>query len=200
MTGATGARRRMGVVGASLLIFTAGPAAMFAVPWLQRAHLIADTPIWLLVALLVACSAANALVQSFEARMSPTLGFATARGHRRREPSWVVYATGWGSILVIGFGVGIADALRAHGSRAWKPCLCWSGVAILGGEVTVALGWAPTILSPAVAHCAVAGTTVPLSGSHRARLGSRRPRPRKPPRRSRATARTSGISCSTRPT
>jgi diguanylate cyclase (GGDEF)-like protein len=148
----------MGVVGASLLIFTAGPAAMFAVPWLQRAHLIADTPLWLLVGLIVACSAANAIVQTFESRMSPALGLQLRAGTAAASTAWVVYATGWGPILVIGFGVGIADALRAHGSRAWKPCLCWSGVAILGGEITVALGVAPTILKPAVAH-AVAGTT-----------------------------------------
>jgi diguanylate cyclase (GGDEF)-like protein len=159
VTGTIEARRRtMGVVGASLLIFTAGPAAMFAVPWLQRAHLIANTPLWLLVALLVACSAANACVQGFEGRMSPELGLQLRAATAAVSTAWVIYATGWGSILVIGFGVGIADAMRAHGSRAWKPCLCWSGVAVLGGEITVALGLAPTVLRPAVAH-AVAGTT-----------------------------------------
>ena len=148
----------MGVIGASLLIFTAGPAAIFAVPWLQRAHLIADTPLWLLVTLLVACSVANAGVQMFESQMSPGAGLQLRAATAAISTAWVVYATGWGSILVIGFGVGIADALRAHGSRAWKPCLCWSGVAVLGGEITITLGLAPTILRPAVAH-AVAGTT-----------------------------------------
>jgi diguanylate cyclase (GGDEF)-like protein len=151
-------RRTIGVVGASLLIFTASPAAIFAVPWLQRAHLIADTPLWLLVALLVACSAANACVQSFEGQMSPTVGLQLRAATAAISTAWVIYATGWGSILVIGFGVGIADAMRAHGSRAWKPCLCWSAVAVFGGEMTIALGLAPTILRPAVAH-AVAGTT-----------------------------------------
>jgi diguanylate cyclase (GGDEF)-like protein len=70
----------------------------------------------------------------------------------------VVYATGWGSILLIGFGVGIADLMRVYGSRAWKPGLYWSGFAVFAGEIMVALGWAPTILRPAVAH-AVALTT-----------------------------------------
>jgi len=135
----------MGVVGASLLIFTAGPAAMLAVPWLQRAHLIADTPLWLLVALLAACSATNACAQSFEGRMSPTVGLQVRAATAAISTAWVIYATGWGSILVIGFGVGIADAMRAHGSRAWKPCLCWSAVAIFGGEMTIAFGLAPTI-------------------------------------------------------
>jgi diguanylate cyclase (GGDEF)-like protein len=147
-----------GVVGASLLVFTAGPVAILALPWLQHAGVIADTPIWLLVALLVACSVANAGAQVMERRLSPTRGLHLRAGVAAISTAWVVYATGWGSMLVIGFGVGIADLLRVHGSRAWLPGLVWSGYAIVLGELTVALGWAPTILPSNVAH-AVAGTT-----------------------------------------
>ena len=50
------------LLGASLVVFASGPAALIAVPWLQRAHLIAATPLWLLIALLVSCSLSNALV------------------------------------------------------------------------------------------------------------------------------------------
>ncbi len=147
-----------GVVGASLLVFTAGPLAMLAVPWLQRAHLIANTPLWLLAVLLVACSAANAGVQMIEHRFSPTVGIQLRAATAGLSTAWVVYATGWGSILVIGYGVGIADAMRAHGSRSWLPSVVWSGIAIAAGEIAIGLGWAPTILRPSVAH-AVAGTT-----------------------------------------
>lgn len=153
-----GRKRTLGVVGASLLVFTAGPAAVAAIPLLQRAHLIADTPLWLLVALVLACSAVNAIAQTFEHRLSPGRGLHLRAATAAISTAWVVYATGWGSILVIGFGVGIADLLRAHGSRSWRPGLLWSGVAICAGEITIALGAAPTILQPAVAH-AVAFTT-----------------------------------------
>ena len=153
-----GRGRTWGVVGASLLVFTAGPAAVLAIPLLQRSHLIADTPMWLLVTLILACSVANAVAQTFEKRLSPTHGLHLRAGTAAISTAWVVYATGWGSILVIGFGVGIADLLRAHGSRAWRPGLLWSGIAIFAGEITIALGISPTILSPAVAH-AVAFTT-----------------------------------------
>ena len=149
----------MGVVGASLLIFTAGPAAIFAVPWLQRAHLIADTPLWLLVALLVACSVANAVVQTFEGRMSPTRRPAAAGGDRRDQ-----HRVGRVRDRV---GIDPRDRVRrrdrrracartdrARGSRACAGAASRS----LGGEITIALGLAPTILRPAVAH-AVAGTT-----------------------------------------
>ena len=150
--------RARGLIGASILIFTAGPAAIVAIPWLQRAGLIASTPLWLLIALLVACSAVNLVVQSLEHRLSPTVGLQLRTATAAISTGWVVYATGWGSILVIGYGIGIADLMRAHGSRGWKPGLLWSGIAIVGGELAVAIGLAPTVLRPATAH-AVAGTT-----------------------------------------
>ncbi len=142
----------------SLLVFAAGPAAILAIPWLQRAHLIANTPFALLVVLLLACSAANACAIALEARVSNTLGLHVRMATAALSTAWVVYATGWGPILVIGYAIGIADALRLHGSRAWRPGLGWSAVAIVGGEITVALGLAPTVVRPAIAH-AVAGST-----------------------------------------
>ena len=192
----------MGVVGASLLIFTAGPAAIFAVPWLQRAHLIADTPLWLLVDL------AGRVQRRQRARADRSKG-----GSRRRvglqlraataaiSTAWVVYATGWGSILVIGFGVGIADAMRVHGSRAWKPVpVLERRRRSLGGEIAIALGLAPT--DPAAGGRARGrGHHVPVPRAHRAharlvdgggREGDRADRAR--------PCRTSGISCSTPPT
>ncbi len=131
---------------------------MLALPWLQRAGLIADTPIWLLAALLVSCSVVNAGVQAIEGRLAPTVGLQLRTATAAVSTAWVVYATGWGSILVIGYGIGIADLMRVHGSRGWRPGLAWSGIAIAGGECAIALGWAPTVLRPATAH-AVAGTT-----------------------------------------
>lgn len=146
------------MLGASILIFTAGPAAILAIPWLQRAHLIADTPLWILITLLVACSTVNACVQSLEHNLSTTAGLQLRTATAALSTGWVVYATGWGSILVIGYGIGIADLIRVHGSRGWKPGLAWSGVTIVAGEIAVALGVAPTVLPAATAH-AVAGTT-----------------------------------------
>jgi diguanylate cyclase (GGDEF)-like protein len=147
-----------GLIGASILVFTAGPAAIVAIPWLQHAGLLAETPMWLLIALLVSCSAVNLGVQAIETRLSPTVGLQLRTATAAVSTGWVVYATGWGSILVIGYGIGIADLMRVHGSRGWRPGLVWSGIAIAGGECAIALGWAPTVLPAATSH-AVAGTT-----------------------------------------
>ena len=133
-----------------------GPSALIAIPWLQRAHLIATTPLWLLIALLVACSISNALVIAIEGRLSPTAGLQLRAAVAAISTAWVIYASGWGSLLVIAYAIAIADAMRVHGSRAWRPGLAWSVVAVFGGEVAVELGLAPSIMRPSTSH-AVAG-------------------------------------------
>ncbi len=149
------------IVGASLLIFAAGPAAIVAIPWLQRAHLISDTPLWLLCALLVACSISNAIVIAIEGRLRPMWGLQLRAAVAAISTAWVVYASGWGSLLVIAYAIAIADAMRVHGSKAWRPGLAWSAVAVFGGEILIELGIAPSIMRPSTSH-AVAGTTTIL--------------------------------------
>ncbi|MDQ1384635.1 MAG: hypothetical protein QOG65_2014, partial [Actinomycetota bacterium] len=146
------------LIGASLLIFAAGPVAIIAIPWLQHAHLIAATPLWLLIALLGACSLTNALVITIESRLPPTAGLQLRAAVAAISTAWVVYATGWGSLLVIAYAIAIADAMRVHGSRAWLPGLAWSAVAVFLGEVAIEVGIAPSIMRPSTSH-AVAGAT-----------------------------------------
>jgi len=149
---------RLRLLSASLVIFAAGPAAAFAVVWLQRAHLIASTPLWLLFVLLGACSISNALVIAVEGQLSRTWGLQLRAAVAAISTAWVVYATGWGSLLVIAYAIAIADGMRVHGSRAWRPGLAWSMVAVFGGEVAIELGIAPSIMKPSTSH-AVAGAT-----------------------------------------
>ncbi len=146
------------LLGASLLVFASGPAAIIAIPWLQRAPLIADTPLWLLIILLGACSAANAAMLAIEGRLPPAWGLQLRAAVAAISTAWVVYATGWGSLLVIAYAIAIADAMRVHGSRAWRPGLVWSAIAVFGGEVAIELGIAPSIMRPSTSH-AVAGAT-----------------------------------------
>jgi diguanylate cyclase (GGDEF)-like protein len=145
-------------VGISIIVFASGPAAVLAMPLLQRAGLIADTPMWLLIALLVACSVSNVLAIMFGRRCTPAGALQLQTSVAALSTAWFVYATGWGSLLVIGYAMGIAEAMRLHGSRAWRPALAWTAVAVAAGEIAVGAGIAPTILSPGMAH-AVAITT-----------------------------------------
>jgi diguanylate cyclase (GGDEF)-like protein len=151
------------VIGASLLVFASGPLALIAIPWLQHVHLIAQTSLWLLIVLLLACSAANALVLVIEGRLPGSWGLQTRAAVAAISTAWVIYAAGWGSLLVIAYAIAIADAMRVHGSRAWRPGLAWSVVAVLLGEIAVEAGIAPSIMSPATSHAVAAVSTICLA-------------------------------------
>ncbi len=144
------------VIGASLLVFASGPAAIIAIPPLQHAHLIASTSLWLLITLLISCSIANAVVIGVEGKLPPIWGLQLRAAVAAISTAWVIYATGWGSLLVIAYAIAIADAMRVHGSRAWRPGLAWSAVAVFGGEVLIEMGVAPSIMRPSTSHAVAA--------------------------------------------
>ncbi len=146
------------VIGASLLVFASGPVAILAIPPLQHAHLIAQTSLWLLIALLLACSIANFVVLGIEGKLPPVWGLQLRAAVAAISTAWVIYATGWGSLLVIAYAIAIADAMRVHGSKAWRPGMAWSAFAVFGGEVLIELGYVPSIMRPSTSH-AIAGVS-----------------------------------------
>jgi diguanylate cyclase (GGDEF)-like protein len=148
---------------ASLIVFASGPAAALALPWLQRAGLIAATPLWILLCLLVACSAANGVAQSIAHRLPAPSGLQLRSAVAAFSTAWFVYACGWGSLTVIAYAIAIADTMRIYGSRAWRPGLLWSAAAIGTGELAVGFGIAPSMLPPGVAHAAAITTFVCLA-------------------------------------
>jgi len=151
------------VIGASLLVFASGPLSLLAIPWLQHVHLIAQTSLWLLIVLLLACSAANALVLVVEGRLPGSWGLQLRAAVAAISTAWVIYAAGWGSLLVIAYAIAVADAMRVHGSRAWRPGLAWSVVAVLAGEIAVEIGMAPSIMSRSTSHAVAAVSTACLA-------------------------------------
>ncbi len=151
------------IIGASLLVFASGPLALVSIPWLQRAHLIAQTPLWLLIGLLLACSAANAMILVVEGRLPGSWGLHMRAAIAAISTGWVIYAAGWGSLLVIAYAIAIADAMRVHGSRAWRPGLAWSVFAVFAGEIAVEAGIAPSIMSNSTSHSVAAVSTICLA-------------------------------------
>jgi diguanylate cyclase (GGDEF)-like protein/PAS domain S-box-containing protein len=135
------------------------PIALAVFALLRELDLLADTPYWVLAALLVGASIVNASTFAITRRLRTP----TARIHWRLALSTlttvpIVYATGWGSLLIVGFGVGVADVLRSDGSGAWKPGLLWTGFGVVLGQLAIALDIAPVLIEPRVAHSvAIAG-------------------------------------------
>jgi diguanylate cyclase (GGDEF)-like protein/PAS domain S-box-containing protein len=146
-----------------LLTFAVGPVAAVAFWLLQTQGYISNTPYWLIAILLTACSLSNALCIILTVDVHPELRLHLRLALAAFSTTWVVYATGWGPILVIGYVVGIADVMRGEGSRAWRPGVLWSCAAIATGQLLIALNVAPTLLTPSVAHALAFGGCICLA-------------------------------------
>ena len=64
----------------------------------------------------------------------------------------MIYATGWGPVLSVGFVFCAAQAVAIEGSPAVFPATMWSLVCLAGAETAVGLGWAPSVVSAGRSH------------------------------------------------
>lgn len=138
---------------ASFAVYAAGPVAVVAIFWLRDAGLVAPTPIWVMAAIIVGTGVCN-LASSMWLARSPQ---SDVRLQVRMATSVlctaaVIYAAGWGSVLLIAYALGSAELLRTVGPRTVRPNMVWNWVAILIGEAAVAVGVAPTMIDAALGH------------------------------------------------
>jgi diguanylate cyclase (GGDEF)-like protein/PAS domain S-box-containing protein len=109
-------------------------------------HIIALEPYWLYIAVLVA-SGAIRVIFSTAWTEAGHLWYRTAYiGIYMAVIAVVVYTTGWGPILSIGFLFGAAAAFQLFGSKATVPCLVWTAMVVVLGQLAIALHLAPTII------------------------------------------------------
>jgi diguanylate cyclase (GGDEF)-like protein len=64
----------------------------------------------------------------------------------------IMYATGWGPVLAIGFMYPLAASVRTFGSRAVRPTVVFSLLGIAGGQLAIASDVAPSIIDGRLAH------------------------------------------------
>jgi diguanylate cyclase (GGDEF)-like protein/PAS domain S-box-containing protein len=102
---------------------------------------IADQPLWLLLgALAVAQIATLGLSLAFppgSERAKPVLHLAVEIA----VIALVIYVTGWGAVLAVGFVYAAASHMSSDGSRLARPAMVFTALAITAGETVVALGW-----------------------------------------------------------
>ncbi len=119
---------------------------------LKRLGTLSDTPFWVYVVLLVLGAAIPAL-------------FINRWGNDRRgwrsqvqvaanvfATTAVIYATGWGPTLAIGYMFVATDCIKRMGSRAARPVLVWSAFGIFLGELAIAIHLAPSRFSAPAVH------------------------------------------------
>lgn len=153
MTSPTGAEPAPVARLASFAVYAAGPIAVLAVLWLHTRGLLADTPAWFLVVTILGTGVVNLLSSVWLARGPESavrlqvrvIGSVLSTG-------LVIYAAGWGSVLVIAYALSAVELVRTAGSRTVVPTMWWSAVAILTGELAVAMGIAPSMIDPELGH------------------------------------------------
>ena len=69
----------------------------------------------------------------------------------------IIYTTGWGSMIIIGYALGIADIIHSDGAHAWWPATLWTAAGVIAGQTAIALGIAPTMLPVAVGNAVALG-------------------------------------------
>ncbi len=120
----------------------------------------ADTPFWVLVVLLVADLGGEPRVDRVAARSIADRRVPRSRCDSARPTlgtTAIIYAIGWGPMLVVAYGVGFAAVLQEAGSASWRSGFAWSVVGVLLGQIAIEAGIAPTLID------------VPLSQRGRAR-------------------------------
>jgi diguanylate cyclase (GGDEF)-like protein/PAS domain S-box-containing protein len=151
VTAIPGARSTQRLLSAAT--YVASPLALVGVWLLRGAHIIAQTPLWVF-GLLIALSAPANLLATAWLRRAPD---SAIRIHARvaatvLSTAAVIYAAGWGSVLIVAYALGTAEMLRTAGPSVARANMIWTWVAIASGEAAVQLGWAPSQVTLGLSH------------------------------------------------
>jgi hypothetical protein len=150
---ATLARRRM-----LLAVYATVPLGAAAIVWFRSRGLVADTPLWLLVVLLVVTGLLNyASIVWLRGDPTDRVRIQVRLGISMLATTAVVYAIGWGPMLVVSYGVGFAIVLQEAGSASWRSGFAWSVLAVLLGQIAIEVGIAPTLIDADLADAVAIG-------------------------------------------
>jgi diguanylate cyclase (GGDEF)-like protein/PAS domain S-box-containing protein len=140
-------RARLG--GPSLLgVVVVAPAF-----WLGgRIGIVAPVSLWVLLALLVVAQLVAALAYGLWGDAQAGWPLFARVGVELSVISAVMYAVGWGPTMAIGLVFGAAYNVRASGSRAMAPAVVWSVIDLGLGELAIAVGVAPSLISTPLVH------------------------------------------------
>jgi diguanylate cyclase (GGDEF)-like protein/PAS domain S-box-containing protein len=143
--------KRAGEVARGLLRLEA--PVLLAV-WLLLRHFdyVAGIPVWVFALILVGAMLTNlAADQLFDAGKSERLLWARVAASTVGI-GLVMYATGWGPMLAIGFAFMLSDNTDYDNSSAAKPVFVCAAITTFLGGLAIQLHWAPSFVHPPVVH------------------------------------------------
>jgi len=119
---------------------------------LQSRDLIADAPWWVFAGILVGASLLSDLAASLWPGEQAGAAVWWRTGFVAAGITAVMYTTGWGSMLAIGYAWLVGDQVGRAGSRACRPVLVWSLVCLASGQVAIEIGIAPSFVAAPRVH------------------------------------------------
>jgi diguanylate cyclase (GGDEF)-like protein/PAS domain S-box-containing protein len=139
-------------------VYATVPIAAVIFWWFRTKGLVADTPFWILALLLVGTSACNLVSIAWlrgdpedRHRIQVRLAASTL------GTTLIIYAVGWGPMLVVAYGVGFAAVLQEAGSASWRSGFAWCVVGTGLGQIAVEIGIAPSLIDPALSNAVALG-------------------------------------------
>ncbi len=136
----------------ALVTVTVIPLAALALVSVDNMGYLAETPLVLVIGLLVmagACLPISTLaLWPFNAplRLHAHVGIMSSMAFA------VIYSTGWGAALTVGGAVLVGVDVGSIGSKAARAYALWVPFGVLAGQIAIATGVAPTLISTPDAH------------------------------------------------
>lgn len=129
------------------------PTAIVAILLMQRVGYFAAESLLPVMIILIITTPTNFLVAWWLRRApeSPLRIHVRAIG-TAATTAGVIYAVGWGPMLVVAYAMGAAELLRTTGASTARPHMTWCVVSVTAGELGVHLGWFPTLVDPGLSH------------------------------------------------
>ncbi|MGO9876640.1 MAG: putative bifunctional diguanylate cyclase/phosphodiesterase [Acidimicrobiia bacterium] len=118
----------------------------------RRLDLIAATPIWFLIGLLLLAFLMSCVTTALWGQYHQGWRLWARIAEQTFGITAVMYALGWGPMLAIGLIFGAVEGIRLSGSRAVAPAMVSSVAALTFGELAIAAGIAPTLVDPPLVH------------------------------------------------
>ena len=118
----------------------------------QKYGFVADVPLWMLLGSLLMAQLGSTL---FALAFPPGTPRAKPVVHLVIEMALIgvaIYCTGWGPLLTVGFIFSASGHMGIDGSRLGRPAIFISALVIALGELGIALGWVPSLLSEPQGH------------------------------------------------
>ena len=142
------------VAGANL----SGLAGIGAIWWLGRQRIIEGPPYWVFGIMIGAATLTDLAGRAWynrrpESRVREQLRACIAAG----TTTVILYATGWGSLLGIGYALCAVQLLAQVRRIDWRLVLAWCGAGVACGEIAVQMGLAPSIVGVGRSHVMAAG-------------------------------------------